>query len=69
MSAVNWCCTLLVPPRPIMRLDFSNGIPAEYRTLVVIPTLLTSLRRSAAWPENWSFATSPTGMPNFSSPY
>ncbi|MGQ5968272.1 GH36-type glycosyl hydrolase domain-containing protein [Serratia sp. IR-2025] len=27
-------------PRPLPRLDFSCGIPAEFRTLVVIPTLL-----------------------------
>jgi len=33
-----------VPPRPMMRLDFSAGIPTEYRTLVAIPALLTSER-------------------------
>lgn len=41
VSLVNWLCTIVVPPRPLMRLDFSNGISPEYRTLVVVPTMLT----------------------------
>ncbi len=44
VSLVNWLCTLLAPPRPMMRLDFSAGIPAEHRTLVAVPALLTSER-------------------------
>ena len=44
ISLVNWLCNLLVPPRPMMRLDFSAGIPTEHRTLVAIPALLTSER-------------------------
>jgi cyclic beta-1,2-glucan synthetase len=31
------------PPRRLPRLDFSTGIPAEARTLVVVPTMLTSV--------------------------
>jgi hypothetical protein len=42
VSLVNWLCTLLAPPRPMMRLDFSAGIPAEHRTLVAVPAMLTS---------------------------
>lgn len=41
VSLVNWLCTMLVPPRPLIRLDFSTGIPREYRTLVAVPTMLT----------------------------
>ena len=44
VSLVNWLCSLMVPPRPMMRLDFSAGIPAEHRTLVAVPALLTSER-------------------------
>ncbi len=33
----------LVPPRRLPRLDLSAGLPEEARTLVVVPTLLTSL--------------------------
>ena len=44
VSLVNWLCTFLVPPRPMARIDFSNGIPPEHRTLVAVPALLTSER-------------------------
>jgi cyclic beta-1,2-glucan synthetase len=33
----------LVPPRRLPRLDLSEGIPEDARTLVVVPTLLTSV--------------------------
>jgi hypothetical protein len=42
VALVNWLATLLVPPHMLPRLDFSRGIPPESRTLVVIPTILTS---------------------------
>jgi cellobiose phosphorylase len=42
ISLVNWLSTLLVKPRLLPRMDFSGGIPAEFRTLVIVPTLLTS---------------------------
>jgi hypothetical protein len=42
VTIVNWMVTLLVPPRPVARMDFSAGIPAEARTLVVVPTMLTT---------------------------
>jgi cyclic beta-1,2-glucan synthetase len=42
VALANWLVTLLMTPRPLPRLDFSGGIPPESRTLVVIPTMLTS---------------------------
>jgi cyclic beta-1,2-glucan synthetase len=42
VALANWLVTLLVTPHPLPRLDFSGGIPPESRTLVVIPTMLTS---------------------------
>jgi cellobiose phosphorylase len=42
LALVNWLATLLVTPHPLPRMDFSEGIPPEFRTLVVIPTMLTS---------------------------
>jgi cellobiose phosphorylase len=42
VSLVNWISTLLVKPKLLPRMDFSKGIPAEFRTLVVVPTLLSS---------------------------
>jgi cyclic beta-1,2-glucan synthetase len=41
VSVMNWLVTRTVPPRLLPRLDFSEGIPAECRTMVVIPALLT----------------------------
>ena len=42
VSTVNLFTTMLVPPRKIPRLDFSDGIPRENTTMVVIPMLLAS---------------------------
>ena len=42
VALVNWLATLLVTPHPLPRLDFSAGIPAPSRTLVVVPTMLSS---------------------------
>ncbi len=42
VSLVNIALTHLVPPRLLSKLDFSDGIPAAYRTMVVVPALLTS---------------------------
>jgi len=38
---VNWLVTHTVPPRLLPRLDFQAGIPADYRTMVVIPGLVS----------------------------
>lgn len=40
-SIVNWAITNSIAPRVLPRLDFRSGLPAECRTMVVIPTLLT----------------------------
>ena len=42
VAVVNWLSTVLVRPVSLPRLDFARGIPAEHRTLVVIPSLLTT---------------------------
>jgi cyclic beta-1,2-glucan synthetase len=42
VALVNWLATLLATPRPLPRMDFSKGIPRESRTLIVVPTMLTS---------------------------
>ena len=49
---VNCLCTLLAKPRPIMRLDFSTGIPDDCRTLVAVPTMLTSAQAVRSLAEN-----------------
>ena len=44
VSFVDWLCTLLIVPEPVMRLDFAGGIPSDHRTLVAVPTMLTNER-------------------------
>jgi cyclic beta-1,2-glucan synthetase len=36
--------TRFAPPRPLPRIDLTSGIPDDARTLVVVPTLLTSVQ-------------------------
>src|SRR5215203_2879635 len=42
VSLVNWLSTIWVLPQLLPRMDYSEGIPTEYRSLVVIPTMLAS---------------------------
>ncbi len=42
VALVNWMSMLLTVPKPLPRIDFSEGLPSQARTLVVIPTMLTS---------------------------
>ena len=39
IALTNWLATIIVPPRPLPRLDFSHGVPAASRTLVVVPCM------------------------------
>ena len=41
LSVVNWVATLLSKPALLPRMNFSKGIPEAYRTMIVIPTMLT----------------------------
>jgi cyclic beta-1,2-glucan synthetase len=40
VGLVNWLVTLSVKPHRLPRLDFSDGIPLEFSTLVAVPTML-----------------------------
>jgi cyclic beta-1,2-glucan synthetase len=42
IPVVHTLITITVPPRTLPRLDFSDGIPADHRTMVVVPTLVGS---------------------------
>ncbi|RPJ28424.1 MAG: cellobiose phosphorylase [Chloroflexi bacterium] len=45
VDLVNWLVTHNVPPQPLPRLNFQDeGVPAKYRTMVVIPALLGTER-------------------------
>jgi cyclic beta-1,2-glucan synthetase len=41
VSLVNRLVPILVPPRLLPKLELAEGVPAELRSLVVVPTLLT----------------------------
>jgi cellobiose phosphorylase len=43
VALMNWLSTLLVKPHLLPRLDFSSGIAPDCRTMVVVPTMLTSV--------------------------
>lgn len=43
VSIVNWLSTILARPHLLPRMNFSKGIPDEHRSMVVIPTMLSSL--------------------------
>lgn len=42
VALVNLGATLLVPPKTLPRMDFAKGLPASFRTLVVVPAMLGS---------------------------
>ncbi|HJX51967.1 MAG TPA: glucoamylase family protein, partial [Polyangia bacterium] len=42
VALVNWLATVLATPHLLPRMDFSGGIPEEARTMVAIPTMLSS---------------------------
>ncbi len=42
IGIANWLTTQLLSPQSLPRLDFSDGIPPEFRTLVAVPTMLTN---------------------------
>lgn len=44
LSLINFIVTARVDPHPLPRLDFSNGIPADHRTMVAVPVLITGVR-------------------------
>ena len=42
VALANWLATLLVSPYSLPKMDYREGIPPESRTLVIVPTMLTS---------------------------
>lgn len=42
MGIVNWFSMQLFRPQSLPRMDYEQGIPSDYRTLVAVPTMLTS---------------------------
>jgi cellobiose phosphorylase len=44
IQIVNALAISLLPPEPLPKMDFKNGIPPELATLVVVPMMLSSLK-------------------------
>ncbi|MDP1580876.1 MAG: glucoamylase family protein, partial [Candidatus Didemnitutus sp.] len=42
VALINWLATLLIKPVLLPRLDYSTGLAPELRTMVVVPTMLTT---------------------------
>jgi cyclic beta-1,2-glucan synthetase len=42
LSFLNTILTTLIPPRPLPKLALRNGVPDELRTIVAVPTILSS---------------------------
>ncbi|HEY2462341.1 MAG TPA: glucoamylase family protein [Candidatus Acidoferrum sp.] len=45
VTLINQLVTSMFPPVALPKLDFSRGIPRDFTTMVVVPTLLTSERQ------------------------
>jgi len=45
-ALVNWLATLWVKPSPLPRMDFSSGIPEQYQTMVVVPTMIVNSQQA-----------------------
>src|SRR6185503_6215160 len=43
MALINRTVMAILRPRPLPRMELRDGVPKELRTIVVVPTLLTSL--------------------------
>ncbi len=41
VTVMNWLVTIMARPCLLPRMDFSKGIPDEYRTMIVVPTILS----------------------------
>ncbi len=48
VTVVNWLVTLAVRPRPLPKLDFSDGIPAAHAPVVVVPVIVGGVGEVAA---------------------
>ncbi|MDD2234651.1 MAG: glucoamylase family protein [Desulfitobacteriaceae bacterium] len=45
ISLINWLFTSILTPTFLPKLEFKNGVPEIYRTMVVVPTLLPNVPR------------------------
>ncbi len=37
---VNWLSTIIIPPALLPKMDYTNGIPGEAKTMIAVPTMI-----------------------------
>ena len=47
VTTVHWAATQLLPPRVLPKLDFEKGIPRDFKTAVVVPSLVGGVEEVA----------------------
>jgi len=47
VQVVNYAATRILPPRPLPKLEFRDGLPTRWKTAIVIPMLLGSVQDAA----------------------
>ena len=52
IALVNWVSTLIIRPMILPRMDFEAGIPDDFKTLVVIPSMFNELKELEELVEN-----------------
>lgn len=52
IALANWLANVLIKPRGLARMDYSQGLPPDVRSLVVIPCLLSNPKRVDGLLEN-----------------
>jgi cyclic beta-1,2-glucan synthetase len=68
IALVHRLVAALMPPRRIPKLELADGVPAELRTVVAVPTLLSSPPTSRSSSTAWRCTTSPTRRATCTSP-
>jgi len=43
VALANWVSSVIVAPQSLPKMDFSKGMPPQWHTLVIVPTMLTSV--------------------------
>ncbi len=66
IELVNTLVSRLLPPREVPSLDFSDGVPDEYQTMVVVPTLVYSAQNVAKLLEDLEIRYLANRTPNLS---
>ena len=64
VTFVNWIAAACARRRRVPRMDFSEGVPDEHRTIVVVPTFLDSPESAERLVENLEISYLANRLPN-----